>query len=49
VEEGTIVERVSLTSVTANNNGESGWDIVVTGPVKLNAMTSEGNGQPNTP
>jgi len=49
VEEGTVVERVSLTSVTANDNGESGWDIVVTGPVKLSAVTSEGNGQPNTP
>jgi hypothetical protein len=48
-EEGSVVERVSLTSVTANDNGESGWDISVTGPVKLSATTSQGNGQPNVP
>ncbi len=47
LEESTIVERVSLTSVTANNNGQSGLDIVITGTVGTHAVTSEGNGQPD--
>jgi hypothetical protein len=48
-EDRTLVEQVSLTSVTADDNGASGWDIVVSGEVRLNAVTSEGNDEPDVP
>jgi parallel beta-helix repeat protein len=48
-EDGTHVEQVSLTSVTADDNGASGWDILVSGEVRLNAVTSEGNDEPDVP
>jgi hypothetical protein len=43
-EEGTVVERASLTSVTATGNAGCGLNLGVSGMVKLNAITSEGNG-----
>ena len=47
-ENGSTVQQASLTSVTANDNGGCGLNIVVSGTLKLSAITSEGNGEPDT-
>jgi hypothetical protein len=43
-EEGTIVEQVSLTSVTATGNAGRGLNMGVSGTARLSAVTSEDNG-----
>ncbi len=48
-EEAAIVEQVRLSSVTASSNGGRGVNIVVSGTVKLSAITSENNGADDVP
>jgi len=48
-EENAWIQSVSLSSVLATGNGDSGLDIVVSGTLKLSAVTSENNGEPDVP
>ena len=42
-----VIASISLISVLAAVNAESGLDIDADGPIKLNAVTSENNGAPD--
>ncbi len=46
-EEDAVVESVMLHKITATGNGGSGLDILVSGPVKFSAITSENNTEPD--
>jgi hypothetical protein len=47
VEDGATVETLSLTSVTARENLQSGLDISISGTVTAHAVNTEGNGEPD--